>query len=318
MAFPTLTETFDSMYASTWQSMGKKVIDQMFYKMPLLFWLTKNQRTTMSGSRWIGRQVRLRKNTAAASFGRGGTFSEVDLDTMTVAKYDWKNVGIPLTRYWQDEQENAGKFSMINLVRENTETTVNSLKEEIQGQLWSASPGAQDLSSILTYVPDAPTTGTVAGINSANETAWRNQYKDSNADGSAYTYLLKQMRDLAILSEKWGTIDYIIAGSDAFSIYDDVALEQKQIVNKKMGDAEFTNISWKGIPLVLDYDCPADAMYMLDSRYWEFVTSPTAYFTWTKWKEIPNALDKTAQLVVRGQTVCTKRLPQAVLFDIAA
>ena len=315
---PSRTEVFDSMYSTTWQTMGKKVVDQMFYHMPLLFWLEKKQRSNKEASgRWIGRQVRLGKNTAGESFGRGHTFSNVDLDVLTTAQYEWRNVGIPLTRYWDDEKANMGKSQMINLVKTNIETTRDSLRELLSAQIWAETVGSKDVNSLLYYLQSDPTTNeAVAGINQVTYADWQNQYKDSDADGSATVYLLKQMRDLVILAEKKGKIDYILAGTDAYSIYDDVAIGQKQIMDKKMGDAEFASISWKGIPLVLDHDAPADEMQFIDSRSLEWLTHPDAYFTWTKWKELPNGLDKVAQLVVRAQLLCTKRNVNARLFDI--
>ncbi len=319
MAFPTLEETFDSFYAAARQHMGRTVRDTQFYKMPVLFWFEKTQRTTETGGRWIGRPIQLRKNTAAQSFGRGATFSNVDLDAITTARYIVRNVGIPLTRYWEDEQIVRGPAEIFNLTKKNTLNSYNSLRQEVNGQIWATTPAAGDLSSIPHYVPDNPTTGTVAGINRAEEEDWRSQYKDSNADGSAYTYLLKQMRELVDTHlNKWGKVNYIIAGTTAYSIYDSVALDQKMITDRRMGDAEFANIGWRGMPLVLDYDCPVDAMYFLDSEHWEWAVHPSWNYTWTKWKDIPNAMDKVAQCVIRGQLINENPKADGVLFDIAA
>lgn len=330
MAFPSLTEQFDYLYSTTLQNMGNMVEDLQYKKTPWLYWLETTQRHTVQGGRWIGRQVRLRKNTAAGSFGRGATFDQVDLNAVTTAKYDWKNVGIPLTRYWDDEQQNSGKFEMINIVKENIDNTTRALREEVQKELVAASPGATDLYSLPYFVSETGSTGTVAGINRANETDWRNQYKDVDTGttsdstispttelGSFYSVGLTIMRNMAIVANQWGSIDYIIAGATAYSLYDDVALEQKRINDRRMGDAEFMNIGWMGIPLVLDTYLTADNMYMLDSSSWEWVTAPGAYMTWTNWKEIPDSLDRVAQCVTRAQLVLTDPKAQVVLFDCA-
>lgn len=318
MGFPTLEETFDTMYSTTWPKVGTKVIDQMFYKMPLMYWFTKTLRKSSEGGRWIGRQIRLRTNTAGKSFGRGATFDQVDLDAVTMTRFLMRNVGIPLTRYWEDEQINAGKAAIVKIVQENMENTVSSFKQLLQDLFWATTPGSTDPLSLPYYVREDPTSATtIAGIDQSAEADWRNQYQDCSGN-SFYTHGLKFMRDIAMLAEKWGTTKYIICGKDAFSIYDDVALEQKRITDSKMGDAEFTNTGWKGIPLVLDYDAPDDSLYGLDSSAFELNISPNAYFKWTKWKEIPNALDKVAQLVARMQLICTKRKSQWVLFNISA
>ena len=286
--------------------------------MPWLFWLDKNRRVSEAGGRWIGRPIRLRKNTAAQAYGRGHVFSNVDLDGVTVAKYDVKNVGIPLTRYDEDEVVVRGESQIFSLVQENIMNSYEALREEIQTQLYATTPAANELASLLHYVADAPTTGTVAGIDRANESDWRNQYKDSDADGSANTYLLQQMRELVdTYINRWGRVDYIISGTTAHSIYDDVALGQKQIQDRRMGDAEFGKLAWRGIPLVLDHFAPADAMYFLTSKSWEWSVHPQRHFSWTKWKEIPDQLDQVAQCRLRGQLLCTNPKANGVLFDIA-
>ncbi len=216
MAFPTLTETFNTLYAAAFQRMGKTVIDTQYANMPWLYWLDKNRRVSEAGGRWIGKPVQLRKNTAATSYGRGHVFSNVDLDPATVAKYDVKNVGIPLTRYDEDEMVCRGESEIFNLVETNITNSYEALREEVNTQLQAVTPGANDLYSLPHFVADAPTTGIVAGINRANEPDWRNQFKDSDADGSATTYLLTQMRELVDTNiNRWGNVDYITAGTTA-------------------------------------------------------------------------------------------------------
>ena len=211
-----------------------------------------------------------------------------------------------------------GKSEVFNLVEANIRNTYDALRDEVQTELWAASPASTDFSSIPHYVADAPTTGTVAGINRATESDWRNQYKDSNADGSALTYLLQQMRELVDTNiNQWGMVDYIICGTTAYSIYDDVALGQKEIQDSRMGDAEFGKLAWRGMPLVLDHYCPADAMYFLSSDTWEWSVHPNKHFSWTKWKEIPDQEDSVAQCRIRGQLLCTNPKANGVLFDIA-
>lgn len=320
MAFPSLTEYFDTLTTSTWPSIQKKVVDQMYRKLPLLYWLDKKARTSQEGGRWFGVPVQLRKNTATTSFGRGKVFDQVDLDPVTMLKGEMKYIGTPLTLFYTDEMENSGKEKIIDMAQTMVENTVNAHKEHIQNLLWaSAAASGTDITPLRVYIAQDPTTNVaVLGLNQSTEADWRNQYKDSDSDGSAMTYLLPQMRDMAIECEKWGNIDYILAGASAFSIYDDVALEQKMITDARMGDAEFAKLAWRGIPIALDTYGPTDEMYFIDSSTFDWKQDPRAYVTWTKSKEIPNQLDKAKQLISRCELICTKRKANGVIFDIAA
>lgn len=304
------------MYASTLRKMGRKVIDQTFQKRPLFFWLYKTNKVTEAGGRSIQRQVQLREPNTAKAFGRGATFSQVDPDYLTVANYVMRNVGDSLTRFWEDEQVNTGDAAVLNLVTTNIQATVNGLEKKVQAMVWADSPGTIDISSVPHYVSTTTSTGTVAGINKAGETLWRNQAK--TASGSAYTYLLDDELSFELDLAKYGKTDYLICAKDVFALYWGIAREQKYITNKSMGDAEFANVGWSGKPLTLDHDCTSGRLYALDTSAWEFAVSPTADFKWTKWKDIPNSLDLTAQLVLRAQLMCTKLIANGVHSGIAA
>ena len=316
MAFPSVTEYYNSMYASTLRKMGRKVIDQTFQKRPLFYWLYKKNRVTEAGGRSIQRTVMLREPSSAKAFGRGATFADVDPDYLTVANYVMRNVGDSLTRFWEDEQVNTGDSQIVNLVTTNIKATVSGLEKKVQAMLWADTPGSIDISSVPHYVSTTPTTGTVAGIARTAETLWRNTAK--TATGSAYTYLLDDELDMELDIAKYGKVDYLICDKTVFEFYNAVAREQKYITDKSMGDAEFANLGWSGKPLTLDHDCTTGRLYALDSSTWEFAVSPSANFKWTKWKERPNGLDLTAQLVLRAQLINTKPLANGVHSSIAA
>lgn len=316
MAFPSVTEYYNSMYSSTLRKMGRKVIDQTFQKRPLFYWLYKKNKVTEAGGRSIQRQVQLREPSTAKAFGRGATFSQVDPDYIATANYVMRNVGDSLTRFWEDEQVNTGDSQIINLVTTNIKATVNGLEKKVQAMVWADTPGSIDISSVPHYVSTTPTTGTVAGIARSGETLWRNTSK--TATGSAYTYLLDDEMDMELDIEKYGTVDYLVCAKDVFLLYNAIAREQKFITDKSMGDAEFKNVGWSGKPLTLDHDCADGRLYALNTDSWEFAVSPSADFKWTKWKDIPNSLDLTAQLVLRAQLINTRPLANGVHGSIAA
>jgi len=304
------------MYSSTLRKMGRTVIDPTFQKRPLFFWLKRKNRVSEVGGRSINRPVQLVEPDTAKSFGRGATFDEVDPDYISQAVYYMKNVGDSLTRFWTDEQENTGQSAIINLVKKNIQITVKGLEKKVQAMLWATTPVGLDLSGLPYYIASSPSTGTIAGINRANYPLWRNQQKTST--GSYYTYLLDDMLDLKLDCEKYGSVDYVITDKGSYEAYNAVAREQKWITDKKMGDAEFANVGWSGTPITLDHDCTSGAMYMLDSSAVEWAVSPSADFKWTKWKEKPNGLDRTAQLVLRAQLIVDNPGTCGVLTTIAA
>ena len=94
-------------------------------------------------------------------------------------------------------------------------------------------------------------------------------------------------------------------------------MEQKQIVNKKLGDAGFTNIEYKGIPMIWSPNAVSDAMYFLNTKYLYFIYDPIMNFDMTEWKVIPDQVnDRAAQVILACMFIVTRRLCQGVLYDI--
>ena len=326
MAIATFTQAYNHAYAATTRDNSSAFIhDQVWYKHPLMFWLEKignaHGQTADGGGLGgnIERRLETLRNDGSQTWSRGTTFQRTDPETLRVAVYTWGQNGISLTRYYEDEMRNSGREQIIKLVTHNIKNTTKSLRYNVAQQIAaSGSPNTDELNGLQHFVREDPTASvTVGGINQSTDAFWRNQYYDMAADAAA-TYLDKRLMDMSLDIGKWGSVDYIIGGPTAFSLYNDVTLDQKIIMDKRMGDAQFLNTAWKGIPLVVDYDLPTDSLFLLDSSEWEYLRDPRAYFKWTDWKELPDGLDMVGQLIMRAQVICDKRLSQGVLFNINA
>jgi hypothetical protein len=111
--------------------------------------------------------------------------------------------------------------------------------------------------------------------------------------------------------------DIILSGQTPYEYYEDETMEQKQIVNKKLGDAGFTNIEFKGIPMVWSPQCSNARMYFLNTKYLYFTYDPIMNFNMTEWKVIPDQVnDKAAQVILACCFIVTRRLCQGVYHTI--
>ena len=314
----TLTEQLDSLYTTTWQLMRKEAIDNIFKATPFWFWLTaKERRRTEQGGRWIGVPLEYRKNETVQSFGKGDTISTQDTDPLTMAKYDWKYVAGTIVRYYQDDQQNRGKAQIMSLAKAKFRNLEQSLIDKLEADLFGDGTGnsGKDIHGLGLLVSENGT-GVVGGINASNETWWKNQYKDMT-NRTPTTYLLSDMRTMFNDCSKGNdTPTIIVTDQSSYELYEDEVMEQKQIVNKELGDAMFENILFKGRPLVWSPSCPAGSMYFLNDRYLEWVADEAINFEMTDWKPAQNNLDRVAQIAVAGNLICSARSRQGVLFNI--
>jgi len=332
MAYATLAENLDNLYTTTWQHMKSEARDNIFDAVPFWFWLkNKGKMKPVEGGRWISEPVVYDKNDNITWLKKGGTTSLSDYEFLSIAKYDWRYVAVPIVRFGVDDQQNRGKAQIINLMNSKMENTKNALISEMETVLFQAKTSGDDEPfGLQDLVQDAPTSnpsgGSVGGISRSAESWWRNQY--TNATGkSCSVYLVPYMRTMlnnCMNNLMMDAVDIILTGQHPYELYEDETMEQKQIVNKTLGDAGFQNIQFKGIPMIWSPSCASSAigttagrMYFLNTNFIYWVYDPMLNFDMTEWKAIPNQVnDKAAQIVVACAFLVSRSRCQGVIYNL--
>jgi hypothetical protein len=320
---PTLTETLDNLYTTTWMNMKSSAADNIFSATPFWFWL-KNQggleRT--EGGRFMTEPLIFAKSDNVRFVRKGSTVPLADKEFLTVAKYDWRYLSDSILRFGVDDQQNRGKNQIISLMNAKLENSKNSLIDKMETVLFgSVATDADAFQGLLDIVPDDPTTNNnLGGINNSagNDTWWRNQATNMNAE--SFT-LLGRKRMTTMLNNCRNNLrsdapDIIVSAQLAYEMYEEETVEQRQVTNRTLGDAGFTNIEFKGIPMVWSPACTG-RMYFLNSRYMKFRYDPQMFFDMTEWKAIPNQInDRVAQTVTAGNLVTGRRRCHGVLYNV--
>ena len=319
MAVRNLTEALDNLYTTTWQNMKESLTDQIFDATPFWFWLKAHGGLeSVSGGRYITEPLRYAKSDKVKFIGKGGTVSLGDYEFATIANYEWRYLVDSIVRFMVDEQKNRGRNRIINLMQSKLDNSKDSLIDQIETTLFAAQSGLA-FNGLQDIVADDPTTGTLGGIiGDSTNTWWRNKTKDMV--GSSFA-INGQAEMRTILNDAGNNIrgdspNIILSGQTPYERYEDSVQEQKRIVNKKMGDAGFTNIEFKGIPMVWSPACANTRIYFLNTKFLKFVFDPMLNFDMTEWKPIPDQVnDRAAQIVLAGNLVTSRRRVHAVIFN---
>lgn len=322
MAVQTLTEALDNLYTTTWQNMKAEVSDQIFDGTPFWFWMRSNNRLkTLEGGRFITEPLRYAKSDRVQFIGRGGTVTLSDQEFLTEAVYDWKYLVDSIVRFGVDDQKNRGRNRIINLMNSKLDQSRDSLIDKLEEVLFStnASDSLQFL-GLQNLVQDDPTSSeTVGGINQSTYTWWQNQKKDMTGLSFAVHGHAEMRTMMNNCSKNLGQDmpDIIVSGQTPYEHYEDSVIEQKQIVNKTLGDAGFENIQFKGVPMIWSPGCANTRMYFLNTRFLWFVYDPMMFFDMTEWKPIPDQVnDRAAQVITAGELITNRRRTQGVLHTI--
>lgn len=321
MAF-SLTEFLDNLYTTTWQNMKDDVADQIFDSTPFWFWMRdKGKLKTIQGGRWISEPLQYAKNDNVSWIGKGGTVPLNDFEHLTIAKYDWKYLVGSIVRFGVDDQQNRGKNQIINLMNSKMENTQNALVDTLETTLAAGTASGNEFDGLELLVSDDGT-GTIGGINAGTNAWWKNKFKNmtglsfaSNGESEMRTMLNNTSNNLS--SDR---PDIILSGQEAYEYFDESQMQYVQLVNNKLGDAGFTNIMFKGLPMIWSpavTEAGSDKMYFLNTRYLTFVYDPVMFFDMTDWKPIPDQVnDRAAQIITACSFVTSRRRCQGVLHNI--
>ena len=319
MPVRNLTEALDNLYTTTWQNMKESLTDQIFDATPFWFWLKEHGGLeSVSGGRFITEPLRYAKSDKVKFIGKGGTVSLGDFEFATIANYEWRYLVDSIVRFMVDEQKNRGRNRIINLMQSKLDNSKDSLIDQIETTLFAAQSGLA-FNGLQDLVADDPTTGAVGGITGdSDNTWWRNQFKDMVGSSFAVN---GQTEMRTMLNNAGNNIrndfpNIIVTGQTPYERYEDSVQEQKRIVNKKLGDAGFANIEFKGIPMVWSPSAANTRMYFLNTRFLKFVFDPMLNFDMTEWKPIPDQVnDRAAQVVLAGNLITSRRRVHGVIFN---
>ena len=316
----TLTEQLDNLYTTTWELRKGAVNDNIFTATPFWFWMKdKGKFKTAEGGSLIMEPLEYAKNDNVSWITKGGTVTLNDYEYLTESKWDWRYLTASMVRFGVDDQQNRGKARIINLMESKLGNTNNSLIDTLETATFAAQSG-NSIEGLQNLVPDDPTGSEDAGsVDPSTYTWFRNN--STNATGKSFsvyglTYMRTMLNDCSN-NRTQDRPDIIVAGQTPYEYYEDETMEQKQIVNQKLGDAGFENIQYKGLPMVWSPACGNTRMYFLNTNFLYMVYDPMMNFDMTEWKSIPNQVnDRAAQIIYACAFVVTRKLCQGVIYNI--
>lgn len=306
----TYTEQLDTLYTTTWNLRKKKVVDQAFEATPFWYLMKKKGRVQAeTGGKFIEIPLQYKKNETVQFIGKGGVVSIKATDPLTVALFEWKYMTGHIVRYYADFQKNRGKAQLIRKVNSDIDNLRSSLIDKLESALFGDGTGddRKAINGLANIVSTDPTTGTLANINRAQYTWWRNNTKNM-AGEAASLYLRKRMSTMFNDCGRYGEgvtrfPDIIVCSQDVYEIYEGETLEIARIMisDRKLADLGFGDLAYKGRPITWSPSCPSGYLYMLNTQFLEFAYDPIDFFTLGEWLPIVN---QPRDRIAHSMTVC--------------
>lgn len=318
MPTPSNTETLDSLYTTTWQTVKKQVVDNAFTATPFYYEMSKAEHVeSEDGGRFLEIPLMRSKNETVGWIGRTGTVSVADTDPLTTAIYQWYNIAGSVVRVWVDDMANSGMHKKIDLLNAKIENLRLSIIDNLEDKLFTAQTGNQPngLPDFIQAAAAASQTNSPGGISKATYEFWRNQY--AAATGSFATYGQSDMRTMFNNCSKGNDHpNLLLTTQSVFEFYEQEAVDLQTINDTDAAKLGFRTFAYKGSNLYYSPECPTGYMYFLNLKYLKFKKDSKADFDMTDWKTIPNQLDRVAQVVCRCNLTCSNCSMQGLLGSI--
>lgn len=262
----------DTVLNSTLTRSRKKLIMASLKSNAFMAWAFATKRVEVEdGGYNITNPLTTGRNPNVTSYEYYDALPVAQTNEFTTVEYRWSRVGGTVIISDQEQDENKGQAEIFKLLKAKMEVLEESIKEKFSSYLYGAGAG-KDPYGLALLIPDDPTTGSLGGINRANEVQWRTSAYDFGTGGLTSANIEEAFDDVLMdLTVKGDKPDLILAGRNIYRTYR-AAVRDKLVINlseinKGMVDLGFGGIGHDDIPIVYDEDCPVNKAYFINSKY---------------------------------------------------
>ena len=314
MADPNLSE----IISTTLRNRSGEFADNVTNKNALLAKLDeKGAINRLSGGRTIVKELDYAENSTFKYYSGYETLDVSGVDVLSAAEYNWRQAAVAVTISGLEERQNSGSEQVINLLTSRITNAMRTMSNKVSEGIYSDGTGTsgKQIDGLKAVVADAPSTGTVGGINAATYSFWRN-YASSAATTSA-NILSRMNTAYNTITRGADQPDIIVGDSTMFGYFESALQANQRFTNDKNGNAGFVTYSYKGADVILDdatgISTTHNRMYLLNTDYLFFDVHENAYMTPLEGIRPTNQDAMVFPIIFQGNLTCSNRLQQAVL-----
>ena len=273
----------EDLVTTTLEHRAKPLADTVSKSNAFLMYLTKSgNNKKYSGGTEI-REAFAHAENATFGYYQGSETIDVSLNqTLGYAQYQMKMAAGSVVITGEEQLKNSSKEAAFDLIEERIMVAEATLKNLISTGVYSdgTGSGGKQIGGLQLIVADAPTSGTVGGIDRsiAGNAFWRNKVVSGTTVTAAN--IVARLNALYVqLLRGDDKPDIGVMDNNFWTLYHD-ALAPIQRINTeaggKLAGAGFPALQYMGINMILDGGdggaCPTNHAYLLNSKYFFFKT----------------------------------------------
>lgn len=261
------------------------------------------------------RAGRLGENTHVNAFNYYDRLTVQPTDTIKTGRETWCNLQNPITISHEEQIENSGEKE-FDLLKANTEATMDDLAEDMNDVIWGVAGGDQSklCTSIPTIISGAGTSQTIHGLAKSSNTWLNSQYEAAIGDAATNLFdaITRGYNSCVDNSpSKQDHLGLIMMAKTPYEALQKVLPAYVEYSSNKGVDIGFPSITYMGVPIHFDSTCPADSdgnyqVFGLTLKYWEMAVEKSMNFKTTEFYDmLPDQAADVAQLFHRWAIICS-------------
>lgn len=308
MSVPTLLNygpgNVDETLTLTMTNLIPGIRDNVFRDNTLLGWLYSNAKKKVNGGASLSHGLRYAKNTAVGSYSRYGLLDVTPQDNLTRDQWTWKQYYATIAIDGFTERVNQGQFAIDDALDEKKEQAEMSLKEELEIDLFAASPGAEDLRSLPVLVLGS---GTEGQINGTTSTWWASQVVTGGswAAGVGRGQLVNLCNTIS-KQNPTGMPEILVSDQNEVEYYESTLVSQYRYTNGKP-DVGATKLLFKEIPWIWSVQATSGVIYALHSKAIDLTVHSNGDFIVTPFTKPANQDCRSGQILLMAMLTTGNR-----------
>lgn len=318
MASPNLSE----IITTTLRNRSGELADNVSQGNILLKRLKDKGAWKAASGRTIVQELEYAENGTFMYYSGGEVLNVSSSDVMSGAEFNWKQAACAVTATGLEvDVQNVGKEQVIDLLEARIKNAQRTMRNNVCNGMYSdgTGTGGKQIGGLQLLIADAPSSGTVGGIDRASYSFWQNQVYDASTDGgtAATSSNIQSYMNSLYLETIRGTdhTDLIIADANYYGLFWGSLQANQRFENAKMAEAGFQSLRFAGADVVYEDNngMPSNHMYYLNTDYLFLRYAPRRLFKPLERMQSINQ-DAIVQLITfAGNLTCSNCSLQGVL-----
>jgi len=266
--------TVGQLLTTTLANYAPKIVDNVLNNHPLFAKLqAKGNIVKKGGGASFEEKLFYASNGTVQYQGAYDTLNTTSQDVITTATFAQKIMTGTVETSDLELKQNAGEQKIVDLLMAKMKNLKSSLENTIGTSVYAdgTGSGGKDIGGLQYLVSDAPTSGTVGGINRANYSFWQNKLYDFSVESvTASATTIQAAMDTLYLrcqAQAASIPDLILADSVYFTYFKSSLNTIQRITDDKKGSLGFVGYAYNGSDVFYDPECPASHMYFLNTNH---------------------------------------------------